>query len=215
MANETSSESSPPHRAKAVPFVLLWLALIAQIVWMLVRHFQAHVAFGAMWYPLAAVIACVLLTCTNGRVRWIATLLRVLIGLAFLQAVGDRFGLFGGPGAPGVSWGDFAHFIAYAGQVNSFMPDASIPTLAVLATICEITFGLTMLFGISIRYVALGSAILLFLFATAMTISRLSQFSYGVYLMSAGALSLAAIDASFLSIDALLRRARHSRALSL
>lgn len=214
MANDTSTESSAPHRAKAVVFVLLWLALIAQIVWMLVQHFRAHVAFGAMWYPLAVVIACLLLACTNGSVRWIAAILRLLIGLAFLQAVGDRFGLFGGPGTPGVSWGDFAHFIAYTGQVNSFMPHAIIPTLAVLATICEITFGLTMLLGVRIRYAALGSAILLFLFATAMTISGLSQFSYGVYLMSAGALSLAAIDAAFFSIDALVRHARHSRALS-
>jgi hypothetical protein len=62
--------------------------------------------------------------------------------------------------------------------------------------------------GISIRHAATGSAILLFLFATAMTISHLSQFSYGVYLMCAGALSLAPIDASFLSVDALLRRRR-------
>lgn len=214
MANDTATESSPPYRAKAVAFVLLWLALIAQIVWMLVQHFRAHVAFSAMWYPLAVVIACLLLACTNGHIRWIATLLRLLIGLAFLQAVGDRFGLFGGPGTAGVSWGDFAHFIAYTGQVNSFMPHAIIPTLAVLATICEITFGLTMLLGIRIRYATIGSAILLFLFATAMTISGLSQFSYGVYLMCAGALSLATIDASFLSIDALLRRARHSRGLS-
>lgn len=167
-----------------------------------------------MWYPLVFVIACLLLACTNGSVRWIAAILRLPIGLAFLQAVGDRFGLFGGPGTPGVSWGDFSHFIAYTGQVNSFMPHAISPSLAVLATICEVTFGLTMLLGVRIRYMAIGSASLLFLFATAMTISGLSQFSYGVYLMSAGALSLATIDASFLSIDALLPRVPHSRALS-
>jgi uncharacterized membrane protein YphA (DoxX/SURF4 family) len=128
----------------------------------------------------------------------------MLIAIAFLQAVGDRFGFFGGPGTPGVSWGDFAHFIAYTGVVNSFLPHAVIPTLAVLATIAEITCGLTMLLGISIRYAAIGSAILLFAFATAMTISRLSQFSYGVYLMCAGALALATIDTSLLSVDALI-----------
>lgn len=205
MAIETSAATKTSYPIKTLAFLLLWLALIAQITWMLVKHFHAHISLASMWYPLLFVIACLLLALTNGRVRWIATLLRVLIGLAFLQAVGDRFGLFGGPGAPGVSWGDFAHFIAYTGRVNSFLPRAVIPTLAVLATICEIAFGLTMLLGIGIRNVAIASAILLFCFATAMTISGLSQFSYGVYLMSAGALSLAAIDASFLSMDALIR----------
>jgi uncharacterized membrane protein YphA (DoxX/SURF4 family) len=206
MAADTSTEATPFHRAKPLVFVLLWLALAAQIVWMLITHFHSHVTLAAMWFPLIFVIGCLLLASTNGRVRWIATLLRLLIGLAFLQAVCDRFGLLGGPGAPGVSWGNFANFITYTGQVNSFMPHAVIPTLAVLATICEITFGLTMLLGISIRYAATGSALLLFLFATAMTISGLSQFSYGVYLISAGALSIATIDASFLSVDALLTR---------
>lgn len=86
------------------------------------------------------------------------------------------------------------------------MPHAVIPTLAVLATIAEIAFGLTMLLGISIRNAAIGSAILLFIFATAMTVSRLSQFAYAVYLMSAGALSLATVDASFLSVDAFTRQ---------
>lgn len=208
MAADTSTEATPAHRAKPLVFVLLWLALAAQVAWMLVTHFHAHVTFASMWYPLTFVIVGALLAFTNGKARWIAALLRVLIALAFLQAVSDRFGLFGGPGTPGVSWGDFAHFIAYTGRVNSFMPRALIPTLAVLATICEITFGVTMLLGISIRNAAIGSAILLFLFATAMTISGLSQFSYAVYLMCAGALSLATIDASFLSVDALTRQRR-------
>jgi putative oxidoreductase len=213
MADNTSTEVTPLHRVKLIVFLLLWLALAAQVAWMLVTHFHAHVSFASMWYPLIFVISCLLLALTDGRVCWIATLLRVLTALAFLQAVGDRFRLFGGPGTPGVSWGDFAHFIAYTGVVNSFMPRAVIPTLAVLATIAEITCGLALLLGIRIRYAAIGSAILLFLFATAMTISGLSQFSYGVYLMSAGALSLATVDASFLSIDALLRRQRHSPAI--
>lgn len=214
MAAGTSTEATPSHRAKPLVFVLLWLALGAQVAWMLVRHFHAHVPFATMWYPLIFVIACLLLALTNGCVRWIATLLRVLTALAFLQAVSDRFGLFGGPGTPGVSWGDFAHFIAYTGRVNSFMPHSVISTLAVLATIAEIASGLALLLGITLRIASVGSAILLFLFATAMTVSGLSQFSYGVYLMSAGALSLAVIDSSFLSLDALITR-QHRNSLNL
>jgi hypothetical protein len=196
-----ASVDAAAQRAKSIVF-----ALVAQVAWVLVRLVRSHVALESMWYPLIFVVVSLLLALTRGHVRWIATLLRVLIALAFLQAVGDRFGLFGGPGTAGVSWGDFAHFIAYTGVVNSFLPRWPIPTLAVLATICEITFGLTMLLGVRIHDAAIGSAILLFLFATAMTISRLSQFSYSVYLMSAGALSVATIDASWLSVDSLTRR---------
>ncbi len=84
------------------------------------------------------------------------------------------------------------------------MPHATIPALAVLATIGETTLGLALLLGIRIRAAAMGAAALLFLFATAMTVSGFSQFAYGVYLMAAGALALSTVDASLLSVDALL-----------
>ncbi|HEX3435512.1 MAG TPA: hypothetical protein VHT24_02015 [Pseudacidobacterium sp.] len=195
--------SSTTKRATSV---LLWLALIAQIVWMASKHFHLHVSWATMWYPLTFVVVCLLLACTNGRIRGIATVLRILIALAFLQAVSDRFGVLGAPGTAGVAWGDFAHFIVYTGKVNSFMPPIVIPALAVTATSAEIVFGLTLLLGIYLRYAAVGSALLLAAFATAMTISGLSQFKYSVYLMAAGALYLASVDVSFLSIDAFVRR---------
>lgn len=155
-----------------------------------------------MWYPIVVVLACLAVALTRGRLRWVAGVLRILIALAFLQAVADRFGLLGPPGTAGVAWGTFARFIHYTGIVNSFLPAALIPALAVLATMCETVFGLTMLLGIRIRWSAAGSAVLLFLFGTAMTISSLSQFSYGVYLICAGAAVLSVIDASFLGLDA-------------
>jgi putative oxidoreductase len=191
---------------KPAAFAALWLALIAQSIWMAVHHFRLHESWGSMWYPLTFAVPFLLLACTNGRVRWIASILRLPIAIAFLEAVSDRFGLLGGPGSPGVAWGDFSHFIRYTAQVNSFMPRSVIPALAVMATVCEITFGATMLFGIRIPSAAIGSSALLFLFATAMTISGLPQFSYGVYVMAAGALALSTVDASLLSVDGFLRR---------
>ena len=83
---------------------------------------------------------------------------RLLIGFAFFENVIDRLGFIGPPGAPGVSWGDFPHFIAYTAQVNAFAPPAIIPALAVLATIAEGTFALTMLLGLRVRLAAAGSA---------------------------------------------------------
>ena len=183
-------------------FALLWLALASQVVWMALQHFLQHQPWVAMWYPIVFVLACLATAIAGGRVRWISSLLRVLIALAFLEAVSDRFGLLGPPGTAGVSWGNFSRFVHYTGVVNSFLPAAVIPTLAVLATICEIVFGVAMLLGIRIRWAAAGSAGLLFFFATAMTISGLSQFSYGVYLICAGSATLSITDASFLSVDA-------------
>ena len=49
----------------------------------------------------------------------------------------------------------------------------------------------------------MGSALLLFTFATAMVLSGLSEMQYGVYLMAIAAWALATIDASALSVDAL------------
>ena len=197
-------------RIKLAAYGLLWLALIAQIGWIVFEHFQRQVPFLNMAYPIAYVALFFVLASTSGGIRWIATVLRLLTGLSFLLPVADRFGLLGGPGTPGVSWGDFAHFIVYTGQVNAFMARATISTLAVLATIAEAALCLTMLLGIYTRASAIGSAALLFAYATAMTISGLSQFEYGVYLMCAGSLALAAVDASLFSVDALVRWRKRS-----
>lgn len=121
---------------------------------------------------------------------------RLALGAAFLSAVADRFGLWGPPGKPNVSWGDFAHFKAYAGMVNSFMPARSIPVLAWLATIAETTFGIGLILGIYKRAMALGSAILLLLFASAMAISFgiESPLDYSVFSASAAAFLLFAMQ---------------------
>jgi len=195
-----------PAPYKPYAFALLWLALIAQAVWMLLNHFSLHQSWSSMSYPLTYAAPFLFLAVTNGRTRWIASLLRLPVAAAFLDAVADRLGFLGPHGTPGVAWGDFTHFIAYTATINPFMPRATIPSLAVLATIGEITFGICLLLGIRLRIAATGGAVLLFLFGTAMTISGFSQFSYGVYLMSAGTLGLSTVDASLFSVDAILRR---------
>ncbi len=61
-----------------------------------------------------------------------------------------------------------------------------------------------MLPGLGVRLVCTGSALLLFTFATAMVLSGISQLPYAVYLMSSSAWFLATVDASALSVDALV-----------
>jgi hypothetical protein len=64
---------------------------------------------------------------TEGWSPYSTVVLRVALGATFLTAVTDRFGVWGAPGAPQVAWGDFAHFLRYAAQVNAFLPPALIP----------------------------------------------------------------------------------------
>lgn len=66
---------------------------------------------------------------TDKRVLQVAKIcLQVPLSAGFLSAIADRFGLCGPPGAAGVSWGDWAHFLQFVAYLNSFMPKALIPT---------------------------------------------------------------------------------------
>jgi uncharacterized membrane protein YphA (DoxX/SURF4 family) len=117
---------------------------------------------------------------------------RLAVGMGFLSAVGDRFGLWGPYGAANVSWGDFARFTIYTAQVNSFMPSGFARTLAVLATIFESLFGVALVLGLFTRAAAIGSACLLAIFAVSMTISLgiKAPLNYSVFADCAAALLL-------------------------
>lgn len=119
---------------------------------------------------------------------------RATLGCAFLSAVADRFGLWGKYG----DWGNFANFTRYTAQVNSFMPAVTAPFFAWTATVVEILFGILLILGLWPRWVALGSAVLLAAFGTAMAISfgLKSPLDYSVFSASGAALLLVLRDAS-------------------
>jgi len=73
------------------------------------------------------------------------------------------------------------------------MPAFTIPFLAWTATAAELSLGIALILGIWPRWVAVGSALLLALFGTAMTISFgiKAPLDYSVFSASAGALLLA------------------------
>jgi uncharacterized membrane protein YphA (DoxX/SURF4 family) len=134
--------------------------------------------------------------------------LRAAIGSAYLWEVADRLGILGAHGQPHVGWGDWAHFITYAGQVMSFLPSGMVPALAVLATIGEAVFGGLILAGLFTRAAAIGSCLLSLGFAIAMAISFGidSPLGYSVFTLSAGSLLLATLPQYEWSIDAWLER---------
>jgi putative oxidoreductase len=192
-----------------VAFVALWVMLVVECVYVVYARLALNSTWNHLLQPVLFIALFGSLAVTRGRTRWIAALVRVAIGAEFILSVADRFGLLGPPGSA-VSWGDFGHFVAYAHQVNSFLPASFAPTLAVLATICETAFGITLVLGIGIRYVARAAAVLLCLFGSAMIASGLieSQFYYAVFVLAAGAWAIAHIDATLFSLDALRARFR-------
>ncbi len=88
---------------------------------------------------------------------------RAALGVSFLMSVSDRLGFYGNPGERGVSWGTFERFLGYAAKVNAFAPAWMMPFLGTAATVLEFLFGVTLVFGLALRWAAFGSAGLLFL----------------------------------------------------
>jgi putative oxidoreductase len=121
--------------------------------------------------------------------RWAIRYARVAIGAAFLSAVAGRFGLWTGH----VRWESFGRFIQRTAELNGYAPHPLVPILAWAATIVETIFGVSLILGIATRRVALGSAVLLAWFATAMAVYSgvKAPLDYSVFSASAGALLLA------------------------
>ena len=97
--------------------------------------------------------------------------LRCALGLGFLSAVADRFGLWGAFGQPSVSWGTFSRFLEYTHKLNWYVPAALIPPLGVISTAAETLFGLLLLVGWHTRATALLSALLQLAFGVAMALA--------------------------------------------
>src|SRR5215471_7489311 len=133
---------------------------------------------------------------TNERILQIARVfLRLSLGITFLVAIGDRFGLLGPHGSKNVSWGDWTHFVQYVAVLNWFIPKPLIPALAGLETTIELALGVALVLGIYQRVVAWSSAALLMSFALTMSIALgiIAPFSYSVFSALGGALLLGAV----------------------
>ncbi len=123
---------------------------------------------------------------------------RIALATAFLSAVADRFGFWGRPGAPGVSWGNLANYNAYVAQLNWLVPRALIPLVGWTATIAEIALALALLVGWRLRWSALLSAILLLLFGLTMAVALgpKAPLSYSVFSAASAAFLLFAVHPS-------------------
>jgi putative oxidoreductase len=128
----------------------------------------------------------------KGIELWAVRYARVAIGAAFLSAVAGRFGLWTGA----FRWESFDRFLQRTAQLNGWAPPSLVPVLAWAATILETTLGLALILGIAVRWAALGSAVLLAWFATAMALYTgiKAPLDYSVFSASAAALLVAVVE---------------------
>ncbi len=125
--------------------------------------------------------------------------LRAALAVGFLSAVADRFGVWGRPGAPGVAWGDWTHFLVYTGKLNWFLPVALVSIAGAIATIAETVLAILLLVNWWPRYTALATGTVLLLFGLAMTFASgiKAPLDYSVYTAAAAAFYLAATSTFF------------------
>jgi uncharacterized membrane protein YphA (DoxX/SURF4 family) len=143
-----------------------------------------------------------------GRIRrFVPVFLRLALGVTFLSAVGDRFGLWGQFGTPNVAWGDFARFAQYTQQLNPWTPVALVPALACAATATELVLGVTLLLGLFTKWSALVSGVLLLLFASGMSMGSgiKSALNASVFSAAAAAFALAVLEPGAWTVDGLRR----------
>jgi uncharacterized membrane protein YphA (DoxX/SURF4 family) len=147
--------------------------------------------------------------------RWASfssVFLRYALGLGFLSAVADRFGLWGPFGQPNVAWGNFSRFLEYTHTLNWYVPAGMIPAMGVIATGAETLFGLLLLVGWYTRVTALLSGLLLLLFGVTMALGLGVQapLNYSVFTGAGGAFLLANCKRFPFSVDELLFRRAHA-----
>lgn len=128
--------------------------------------------------------------------------LRFGIGIGFLSAVADRFGLWP---AEVSAWGNWESFLEYTKLINPIMPETLIPVFGAIATGAEILFGICLIIGFKTELVAKLSGFLMLIFALSITFSTgiKGVFDYSVFAASAGAFALSTMREKYLELDLL------------
>lgn len=123
-------------------------------------------------------------------------MVRIALLVAFLSAVADRLGIWGPPRASGVSWGNIPNYEEYVAQLNWYLPTGLVPAAGLVATTCGVIFAIGLLIGWRLRWVAVGTGLLLTIFAVTMAaaLGPKSTLGYSVSSAAAVAFLLAAVS---------------------
>ena len=121
----------------------------------------------------------------------------ILLAADFAGAVADRFGLFGGPGSPGVSWGTWPEFVAYTGSLLPGSTGRLVTPAAICATAVEILLAALLVSGWQRRWVGKLTAGLFVVYLVSMAFSpaRDDVLRFAMPVLVGGALLLSATSA--------------------
>jgi uncharacterized membrane protein YphA (DoxX/SURF4 family) len=139
------------------------------------------------------------------KVKIIKLFLRISIGVGFLSAVADRFGLWSKEVS---AWGNWGNFLKYTQKLNPIIPPSLIPFIGWVSTLLEIVLGVCLIIGFKTSLTAKLSGWLLLIFALAMTFSVgiKAPLDASVFAASAAAFGLSLIKEKFLEIDSLVKK---------
>ena len=136
---------------------------------------------------------------------------RFALGVSFLSAVADRFGLLGPYGAKNVSWGDFDHFVRYTETVTSLFPSSLALYFAWSATVAETFLAILLIAGFKTRLVSVCTGLLLLSFAVSMAtgLGIKTPFDYSVFSAAAAAFLLSLWEPDRFTLDKFLSRSHN------
>lgn len=134
----------------------------------------------------------------NSKTQRIAAewFLRVALSTSFLTSLGDRYGVFGKYGTPGVTWGSWEGFLFFAGKLTFWLPGLLRPAAAYTSTLLEIILSILLLIPFGTRLVASVAGALLTVYAVSLAFAYgfLASSSYSVWTAAGGAFLLAAVS---------------------
>ncbi|SEG50742.1 DoxX family protein [Algoriphagus boritolerans] len=142
------------------------------------------------------------------NINYVQLFVRIAVATAFLSAVADRFGYWGKPGSPNVSWGNWEQFLIYSNKLNFFVSPEVGELLAIIATVLEIIFALFLVIGYKTKGTSFASGILLAIFAVSMTLALgiKSTFTYSVWIGSGACFLLCTLNDYRYSLDMYLKK---------
>ena len=141
-------------------------------------------------------------------------LLRFSLGIGFLLPVLDRLGYFGGPGTQNVFWGDWTSFVSYTNLLTPYLNLQMAFYAAFIATVSEVVFGILLIIGYKIRFVAYGSFMLTLIFGLSMMffLHFRAPFNSAVFVVSFSSLLLASSTTFGWSVDDYINGASNTKA---
>lgn len=137
--------------------------------------------------------------------KLIKLFLRFGIGVGFLSAVADRFGMWP---LEISAWGTMDNFLAYTQLINPMIPESLIPALGWLATLLEIVFGICILLGFKTEFMAKWSGFLMLVFGLSIAYATgiKGALDYSVFAASGAAFALSTMKEKYIELDLILSK---------